>query len=139
MAVKTTISDKGVKQYVVQDGTDTSLTIEVETTLNGSLNVRQQYVSVGAGTFTITESHLNKMLEIDPDGNSTTISLPASIEQGFYCMARQIGSGTVSFQSSGGATISSTAGSSPSISGQWSHTTFDKRNSTEWVVAGDIS
>lgn len=138
MPVKTTITSRGVIQEFVRDGGSAIFEVQVPSSFSGSVTSRQQYVAVGAGTFAVEESHLGSMLEVDPAAGSTTIQLPIAVEAGFFASVRQVNSGTVQFAGSGGATVRSVSGSVPMIRGEWSHVTIDKRNTTTWVVAGDI-
>lgn len=137
-AIRTRITSFGVKQERVE-GQAGSLSIEVDANFVRTAKIRQQYTQVSGSIVTVAEDHLGKMIEVDPAGSTTTIALSGSIVSGFYCMIRQVNSGTVSFSSPGGVSIFSTAGSTPSINGQWGHVTIDKRNSTDWIVAGDIA
>lgn len=100
---------------------------------------KQQYVQIGSGSTTIQTSYFNSILEIDPSGSTTTLNFPETISAGFYCMIRLVGTGTLTMQATGSATVSSTAGSAPSISTQWSHATADKKNGLVWAISGDIA
>lgn len=139
--VHTRITPRGVIQERVRTGGPTGLTIEVNATLmsGSSLTSRQSYTAVGSGTFLVTEAMLSTMLEVDPNSGSTTVYLPDDINSGFFASIRQVGSGSVAIAVTGSAAIYSTAGAAPTLSSQWSHATFDKRNGTDWVVAGDIA
>jgi len=107
--------------------------------VSGSFVQRQQYGTTGAGTYNVTIADDNRLLEVDPAGGSTTIVLPSNLDVGFFFYFRQTGTGTVTVSGSSGVTVSSTAGSEPSLSAQWGHATADKRSDTQWVVAGDIA
>lgn len=137
-SVRTRITNRGVVQEPGLPG-ESLFSIEVDSSFSGSLQVRQQYQVISGSFFNLSESQLGKMLEIDPNNGTTTINLSGSIAQGFYCMARQINTGTVNFAAVDNGSIVSTVGSAPSISSQWGHITLDKRNSTTWVIAGDIA
>lgn len=138
MGIKTRVTSQGIVSEAIE-GEGSTFTIEIPSSFASSFSTAQEYVSIGSGSATIETSYANKILEIDPAGSTTTLNFPETMQRGFYCMIRLIGSGSVTMQATGSATMNSTAGSSPTISTQWGHATADKRSTTGWVISGDIS
>lgn len=137
MALRTRIGSAGVVTQELSLG-DSTLTIDVPTSFTTGVTSRQYFTPVGSGTFEVAERYLGTMFDVDPNSGSTSITLPASVAAGFYAAVMQVGSGSVSFAAVSGSTVQSVTGSTPSMRTQWSSATIHKRNSTMWVVAGDI-
>jgi hypothetical protein len=138
MALRTRIGTTGVVTHELSLG-DSTLAIDVPTTFTTGVTSRQYFTGVGSGTFEVAEMYLGTMFEVDPNSGSTSITLPASIATGFNASVSQIGSGSVSFAAVSGSTVQSVTGSTPRLRVQWSSATIHKRNSTMWIVAGDIT
>lgn len=137
MSLRTRIGTSGVVTQELSFG-DSTLVIDVPTSFATGVTSRQYYTQVGSGTFEVAEEHLGTVLEVDPNSGSTSITLPASIAGGFYGSVRQIGSGSVGFVAVSGAVLRSVTGSTPNLRTQWAAATIDKRNSTTWIVGGDL-
>lgn len=89
---------------------------------------------------TVQEWHGGRVLEVDPQGETITITLPDdACGPGFFAEILQISAGTVEVVAAAGVSIDSTAGTTPSLTAQWSEARLRRRGGTSWHVGGAIS
>jgi hypothetical protein len=105
-----------------------------------SLSERPPILSVSAD-YTLTKDDEGKIIEVDPGGGTVTVTLPPSLDVGYFVQVRQVGTGTARIAAGSGATLNvvATAASPTAIAEQWASAAVEVRASSTWIVTGALA
>ena len=85
----------------------------------------------------LTEADAGAVLLVD---SAVVLTCPASAPaSGFYCEIIRRGAGTVDIRAGAGATLVSSAGSTPQISAQYQGATLTKLPGEQWIAIGALA
>lgn len=91
--------------------------------------------------YTLTADDEGKVLEVDPDGGTVTITVPVDLLVGYYVEVRQVGTGTVNIVAASGVTIRVVASAADpiAIAEQWGGASVEVRALNDVIVDGRLA
>jgi hypothetical protein len=123
-----------------------NLTAETEEGLDKRLSsmlrtlAERALITTVTSAYTLTGDDEGKIIEVD-SADPVEITLPPSLDIGYFAQVRQVGAGAVTVVAGAGATLNvvASAVSPATISEQWASAAVEVRATSTWIITGALA